>query len=157
MERLLLLVAAILMLLLIMFAVSTPSSNPETMGEIELAPPNDEWFQEHVVARPVPVLVDFNAQWCGPCKMMEPFLERLKHDYEGRLEIVGVDIDAHPGIASHYQATAIPLLLLMDKGKVLDGIAGVVPYTFLQKFVDPHVAEKSEVPQDETEPAAVSG
>lgn len=84
-----------------------------------------ENFAQEVLQSPSPVLVDFWAEWCGPCKMIAPILDELADEYEGRVRIGKVNIDEQQGIAAEYGIRAIPTLLLFDKGQVADQIVGL--------------------------------
>ena len=84
-----------------------------------------ENFAQEVVQSPTPVLVDFWAEWCGPCKMIAPILNELAEEYQGRVKIGKVNIDEHQGLATEYGIRAIPTLLLFDKGQVADQIVGL--------------------------------
>jgi thioredoxin 1 len=84
-----------------------------------------ENFAEEVLQSTTPVLVDFWAEWCGPCKMITPILGELADEYEGRVKITKVNIDEQQGLAAEYGIRAIPTLLLFDKGQVADQIVGL--------------------------------
>ena len=83
-----------------------------------------------------PVLVDFFAEWCGPCKMMKPILEELHEKMGHDLRIIKVDIDKSPMASSVYNVTSVPTLMLFQKGNVLWRQPGVVPAVSLQKIIN---------------------
>jgi thioredoxin 1 len=85
----------------------------------------DENFAKEVLQSTTPVLVDFWAEWCGPCKMIAPVLDELAQEYDGKVRIGKVNIDDHQGIAGQYNVRAIPTLLLFKEGQVADQIVGL--------------------------------
>jgi thioredoxin 1 len=86
---------------------------------------SQETFAQEVLQSSTPVLVDFWAEWCGPCKMIAPILDELADEYDGRVKICKVNIDEQQSIAAEYGIRAIPTLLLFDKGQVADQIVGL--------------------------------
>jgi thioredoxin 2 len=88
----------------------------------------------------VPVLVDFWAEWCGPCHAVAPVLERLAARQAGKLKIVKVDVDASPGLAARFGAASIPLLVLLRNGEEVQRVVGAQPLPALETFIVPHLA-----------------
>ena len=86
---------------------------------------SDASFQADVLDAKKPVLVDFWAEWCGPCKMIAPVLDELAGEYAGKVKIGKVNIDEHQGIAAQYSVRAIPTLLLFSKGQVTEQMVGL--------------------------------
>lgn len=84
-------------------------------------------FQELLSGSNLPVLVDFYATWCGPCQMMTPILEQVGTQLKGRLQVVKIDTDKYPRIASQYQIHALPTLVLFKNAQPVERIEGVVP------------------------------
>ena len=82
-------------------------------------------FQEQVVNSPIPVLVDFWAEWCGPCKMLGPILEELASDYDGRVKVGKLNIDDFPSVANEYGIRAIPTMLIFQEGQVAEQVVGL--------------------------------
>jgi thioredoxin 1 len=87
----------------------------------------DANFEAEVLKSEVPVLVDFYADWCGPCKMMAPSIEQLATEYEGKVKIGKLDVDTNGVTAQHYRVMSIPTLLIFKGGEVVDTIVGAVP------------------------------
>lgn len=85
----------------------------------------DQSFEEEVVKSQIPVLVDFWAEWCGPCRMQDPILEELGKTYEGKIKIVKVNVDNNPSTASNYAIMSIPTLLIFKNGQIIKQFIGV--------------------------------
>ena len=99
-------------------------------------PVTDADFDEEVLKSDLPVLVDFWADWCGPCKMVAPVVEELANDYDGRLKVMKVDVDSSPITASNYGIRSIPTLLIFKDGKPVQQVVGAVPKQMLQEKID---------------------
>ena len=84
-------------------------------------------FEDLLSGSDVPVLVDFYATWCGPCQMMVPILDKVNTQLKGRLQVVKIDSDKYPQLASQYQIHALPTLVLFKNGQPVDWIEGVLP------------------------------
>jgi thioredoxin 1 len=93
---------------------------------------NDTTFQNEVIDSTVPVLVDFWAPWCGPCKMIAPVLEEIAQEYNGRVKIAKLNTD-HNSISMKYSIMSIPTLLLFKNGEVVDKIVGSVPKQIIKE------------------------
>lgn len=85
------------------------------------------------------VLVDFSAEWCGPCKTMMPVVEKIAADYEGRLAVYTVDIDNDPEIAARHGVMSVPTMLVMKDGRAVERIVGAVSERDLRKKIEPHL------------------
>jgi thioredoxin 1 len=88
---------------------------------------NESDFQTQVLDSPQPVMVDFTAVWCGPCKMLDPVVKQLAQDWDGKVKVVKLDIDNNPNIAMQYQIMSVPTLMLFVNGKVGQRITGYQP------------------------------
>ena len=93
-------------------------------------------FQSQVISSENPVLVDFWATWCGPCRALAPILEDLSTEYEGRIKIAKVDVDSNQSTAAQFGVRSIPTLLLFKDGQVIGQLVGNVPKQRLVEFVD---------------------
>jgi thioredoxin 2 len=95
-------------------------------------------FDEEIVAS-VPVLVDFWAPWCGPCRMVSPIVEQMGSDYAGRLKVVKLNVDEAPAISGRYGVQGIPLLVVIHDGREVDRVVGAVPAERLKQMLERHV------------------
>jgi thioredoxin 1 len=96
----------------------------------------DNNFQQEVLNSDVPVLVDFWATWCGPCKMIAPAVEELAGEYAGKAKVLKMDVDSNPDTPSEYGVMSIPALLLFKGGKVVDTIVGAQPKQNIAAMID---------------------
>jgi thioredoxin 1 len=93
-------------------------------------------FDEAVLKSEIPVMVDFWAPWCGPCRMVAPVVEELSDDYDGKVNFVKVNVDNSPKIASQYGIMSIPTLMVFKGGKPVDTIIGFRPKEELQRSLE---------------------
>ena len=97
---------------------------------------NDANFEEVVLQSDKPVLVDFWAEWCGPCRMVGPLVEELATEYEGKAVVAKMDVDSNPGIPAKFGIRNIPTILFFKGGEVADKQVGAVPKTVLSQKID---------------------
>ena len=99
-------------------------------------PVTDQDFDQEVLEADTVVLVDFWAEWCGPCKMVAPILDDLSQEYDGKIKFTKVDVDENPETAMKYGIRSIPTLLVFKGGSPVDQVVGAVPKAVLKKRLD---------------------
>ncbi|MGA9040047.1 MAG: thioredoxin [Terriglobales bacterium] len=101
---------------------------------------NDANFDQDVLKSDTPVLVDFWATWCGPCRAIAPIVEELAKEYQGKVKIGKMDVDSNSATPMRYGVRGIPTLLVFKGGQVKEQIVGYVPKETIQKALDKHLA-----------------
>jgi thioredoxin 1 len=101
----------------------------------------DQNFNEEVIESSRPVLVDFWAEWCGPCKMIAPSLEELADDYKDSIDVAKLNVDENPNIASDFSIRSIPTLLIFKDGSPVSQIVGAVPKSTIKSKIDEILAK----------------
>lgn len=104
----------------------------------ELINVTEDTFEDEVVKATEPVLVDFSAVWCGPCKMLDPVVKQLAGEWDGKVKVVKIDADANPNILMQYSVLGIPTLLFFKGGEIKERITGYLPKDKLVAKFSPH-------------------
>jgi len=96
-------------------------------------------FENEVLKSDKPVLVDFWAAWCGPCKMVSPIIDQLAEQYAGKVKVVKLNVDENPEIAGQYNIMSIPSVYLFNNGKHVDGIVGARPKQSFEEIINKYI------------------
>ncbi|MCS6960307.1 MAG: thioredoxin [Pseudanabaenaceae cyanobacterium SKYGB_i_bin29] len=102
-------------------------------------PVTDASFEEDVLKSEIPVLVDFWAPWCGPCRMVAPVVDEIAEQYDGKIKVVKLNTDENPKIASEYGIRSIPTLMLFKDGQKVDTVVGAVPKATLANTIEKYL------------------
>jgi thioredoxin 1 len=103
----------------------------------------DASFEQDVLKSEVPVLVDFWAPWCGPCRMVAPVVEEIAGIYEGRIKVFKLNTDENPTVAGQYGIRSIPTLMIFKDGQKVDTVVGAVPKATLSTTIEKYLADKA--------------
>ena len=116
----------------------------------QIAEIGSQSFQAAVLEAATPVLVDFHAPWCGPCKMLSPILDSLSNDFAGRVQFVKVNVDEAHDLAARYQITGVPTLMVFKDGRAVETVVGMASARDLRKMLERVAAP---APESQPEPA----
>ncbi|MCK4927422.1 MAG: thioredoxin [Candidatus Aenigmarchaeota archaeon] len=97
---------------------------------------DNENFEKEVLRSDIPVIVDFWAEWCGPCKILGPIFEKISEEYEGKLKFVKMNVDENQDIAGKFSIQGIPSMLIFNKGEEAERLVGALPETLLKEKID---------------------
>jgi thioredoxin 1 len=100
---------------------------------------NDSNFENDVLKSDIPVVIDFWAEWCGPCKILLPVFEELSEKYKGKIKFVKFNIDDSPEVPSKYGVRGIPNLIMFKDGKNVDSKVGSIPKNALEEWIESHI------------------
>jgi len=104
----------------------------------------DDNFSELVSTAEVPVLIDFYADWCGPCKILGPIIEELAEEYDGKALVAKVNTESNPKLSQHFKIKSIPTIMLINKGNIHERFQGLIPKPNLEEILDLYVAGTDE-------------
>lgn len=100
---------------------------------------NQQNFENEVLKSNIPVLVDFWAAWCGPCRMVSPIIDQIAEEYEGKIKVAKVNVDENPELAGRYDIMSIPSVFLFNDGKKIDGLIGARPKQSFEEMLKKHI------------------
>jgi len=121
-------------------ASSSSLMKDENMSNVIIV--NQQTFQSEVLASKIPVIVDFYATWCPPCRALSPILDRLAVEFDGRVKFVKVNSDEQPGLAAQYKVAALPTLVLVEGGKTIHHSAGLPGEDELRVYLNEQIATR---------------
>ena len=107
----------------------------------EVTEVSDTTFNDVVGKSKIPVLVDFYASWCGPCKMIAPIIAELAEEFEGRALVVKVNTEVNPGLSQHFKISSIPTLMIFNKGEFRERFKGMIPKPNLEEILEEYITE----------------
>ncbi|SFJ38156.1 thioredoxin family protein [Planctomicrobium piriforme] len=143
MERLLLLIGAVLILVMLAYSSLMQHNEPGyDLAKLSEVRPSEAWFQKTVLDNPKPVLVEFGAAWCGPCKQLAVVLRDIEKNYGEKIDVVKIDIDEKPDLADLYGIDAVPVLMVFQDGKVVEAERGLIRFESVEQLIQPYLEPK---------------
>jgi thioredoxin 1 len=106
---------------------------------MSVSPVTNTTFEQEVLTSDIPVLVDFWAPWCGPCRMVAPIVDELSAEFDGQVKVVKLNVDENPEIASEHQIRSIPTLILFKDGQSVDRVVGALPKSTLASTLEKYL------------------
>ncbi len=103
----------------------------------------DQNFNEWVVNSETPVLIDFYADWCGPCKILGPIIDELSQEYEGKALVAKVNTEINPMLNQHFKIKSIPTIMFFNKGQLVERFQGLIPKPNLEEILDAYIDENN--------------
>jgi thioredoxin 1 len=122
--------------IIIQIKIKTQTSQAADLASAEVVEINDGNFDTEVLSAGLPVVVDFWAPWCGPCRMMAPVMEEAAGQYQGKFKFCKINVDENPQMAARYKAMSIPLLIFFKNGQAVDKSLGAIPAAQLKHKLD---------------------
>ena len=104
----------------------------------------DATFNEVVTKTKRPILIDFYAHWCGPCKVLGPVIDELAEEYDGRALVAKVNTEQNPGLSQHFKIKSIPTIVFIHNQKVVERFGGLIPKPNLEEILDAYIADSEE-------------
>lgn len=109
----------------------------------------DTNFNELVAQSDIPVLLDFYANWCGPCKILGPIIDELAEEYEGRVLVAKVNTEVNPGLNQFFKIKSIPVMMIFHEGKLVERFKGLVPKPNLEEILDEYIQINNQSQEEE--------
>jgi len=110
---------------------------------MSVLPVTDSSFKQDVLESELPVLVDFWAPWCGPCRMVSPVVDEISEQYQGKIKVVKINTDENANVANQYGIRSIPTLMIFKEGQRVDMVVGAVPKTTLATTVEKYIGSSA--------------